>query len=136
MDQQFSLTGKNAIVTGASRGIGMAIAIGFVEAGATVTICGRKQANLDAAMAEMDADAQRLQAVEAHVGRPEDLERLVDAAEHKFGPLSVLVNNAGTNPYFGPIVNADDAAWQKTFDINLTPLVWSKRVSRPMVSSS
>ena len=131
MNQEFSLSEKNAIVTGGSRGIGLATAAGFVAAGATVTICGRNQVRLDAAIAELNIDTDRIQAVEAHVGRSEDLDRLVDAAENKFGSDSVLVNNAGTNPYFGPIMDADDGAWEKTLSINLSaPFRLSKVVAR------
>ena len=94
----FSLDGKNAIVTGGTRGIGLAIARGFLESDATVTICSRKQESVDGALNELSAHDDNLQGITAHVGKPEDLERLIAAAEERFGTVNVLVNNAGTNP--------------------------------------
>jgi dehydrogenase/reductase SDR family member 4 len=136
MHNRFDLTGKNAIVTGATRGIGLAIARGFAEAGATVTICGRKQETVDAAVAEIGQSADKVQGVVAHVGKNEDLDGLVAAAEKKFGRVNVLVNNAGTNPYFGPILDSDDRAWDKTFEVNLKgPYVLSRLVAKKMTQS-
>ena len=100
-----TLQGKNAIITGGTRGIGLAIARGFLQSGATVTICSRKQKSIDAALSELSEHDESLQAVAAHVGRLEDLNRLVTACEDRFGAIDVLVNNAGTNPYYGPIVD-------------------------------
>jgi dehydrogenase/reductase SDR family protein 4 len=119
MHNRFDLTGKNAIVTGATRGIGLAIARGFADLGATVTICGRKQETVDAALSELNLVKDKVQGVVAHVGKTEDIAALILAAETKFGHVNVLVNNAGTNPYFGPIVDSDEKAWDKTFEVNL-----------------
>ena len=131
-----SLSGKNAIVTGGTRGIGLAIARGFLEAGASVTICGRKPENVQQALAELAVHSDRLQGVSAHVGKTEDLQRLVTAAEDRFGPVNLLVNNAGTNPYYGPIVDSEDAAWDKTLEINLrAPYQLSKLIARKMIAS-
>ncbi len=121
MTQTFSLSGKHAIVTGATRGIGLAIARGFLEAGANVTLCSRKQENVDAAilaLAEL-GEADRVQGLAAHVGRAEDIDRLIETSVAKFGEINILVNNAGTNPYFGPIIDSDAAAWDKTMEVNL-----------------
>src|ERR1700677_1754409 len=95
MSNRFDLPGKNAIVTGATRGIGLAIVRGFAEAGANVTLCGRKQETVDAALAELGSVKDKVQGVVAHVGKSEDLETLLAEAEKKFGPVNVLVNNAG-----------------------------------------
>lgn len=131
----FSMNNKNALVTGATRGIGLAIAKAFLDAGATVTLCGRKQEGVDAALAELTSAADRVQGVVAHVGSPEDVSQLLQAAEAKFGPVNVLVNNAGTNPYYGPIVDSEDWAWDKTMDINLkAPYVLSKHVAKSMIA--
>jgi dehydrogenase/reductase SDR family protein 4 len=131
-----SLSGKNAIVTGGTRGIGLAIARGFLEAGASVTICGRKPENVQQALAELAGDSDRLQGISAHVGKTEDQQRLVTAAEDRFGPVNLLVNNAGTNPYYGPIVESEDAAWDKTLQINLrAPYQLSKLIARKMIAS-
>lgn len=135
MYNSFSLEGKNAIVTGATRGIGLSIARSFLESGATVTICSRKQENVDAAIAELQ-DHANLQGCAAHVGQTEDIEALVERAEQRFGPVNVLVNNAGTNPYFGPIIESNDAAWDKTMEVNLKgPFVLSKICAKRMIAS-
>lgn len=90
MYEGFQLTGKNAIITGGTRGIGLAIARGFLEAGANVTICSRKQENVDAALAELDTRAENIHGVAAHVGKAEDLERMVSSAEQRFGQPDIL----------------------------------------------
>lgn len=131
-----SLTGKNAIVTGGTRGIGLAIARGFLESGASVTICGRKPDNVEEALGALAEYEDRLQGIAAHVGKPEDLQRLTSAAEDRFGDINVLVNNAGTNPYYGRIVDSEDAAWDKTLEVNLRgPYQLSKLVARRMIAS-
>jgi dehydrogenase/reductase SDR family member 4 len=136
MHNRFDLSGKNAIVTGATRGIGLAIARAFAESGATVTICGRKQETVDAALAELGAVKQKVQGVAAHVGKMEDIARLIEEAEGKFGHVNVLINNAGTNPYFGPIVDSDERAWDKTFEVNLKgPYVLSRLLAKKMMLS-
>lgn len=136
MYEGFSLAGKNAIVTGATRGIGLAIARGFVESGANVTLCGRTQENIDAALAEVRKAGDNVQGVIAHVGKEDDLARLVKEAEAKFGPVNVLVNNAGTNPYWGPIVDSEDWAFDKTMAVNLRgPYILSRIVAKSMIAS-
>jgi len=131
----FSLKGKNALITGATRGIGLAIARGFLEFGANVTICSRKQENVDAALAQFDAYAEQVRGVAAHVGRHEEIERLVGAAEERFGSIDILVNNAGTNPYFGPIMDSEDRAWDKTLEVNLKgPYQLSKLCAPKMIA--
>ena len=133
MQDNFSLEGKNAIVTGATRGIGLAIARGFAKAGATVTICSRKPEGVEAALGELAGYKDRVQGLVAHVGKSEDVEKLVIAAEDRFGPLRVLVNNAGTNPFYGPIVDSEDRAWDKTMEVNLKgPYMLSRLAARRM----
>jgi NAD(P)-dependent dehydrogenase (short-subunit alcohol dehydrogenase family) len=116
----FQLAERVAIVTGASRGLGSAIAEGLAEHGAKVVLSSRKQQDLD-------REAERLNdrfpgsatAIAAHAGRQDDLRALVDGTMARFGRIDILVNNAGTNPYFGPLIDADPAVWDKTFDVNL-----------------
>ena len=137
MHNRFDLEGKNAIVTGATRGIGLAIARGFAESGAKVTICGRKQETVDAALKELASVKDRVHGVVAHVGKSEDIDHLIGEAEKKFGPVNVLVNNAGTNPYFGPILESDERAWDKTFEVNLKgPYVISRLLAKKMSQSA
>jgi NAD(P)-dependent dehydrogenase (short-subunit alcohol dehydrogenase family) len=114
------LQDRVAIVTGASRGIGSAIADALVQRGAKVVLSSRKQADLDAEAARINAEhPDAAMAVAAHAGKPEDLARLVDATLDRHGRLDILVNNAATNPYFGHTVDADLAAWDKTFEVNV-----------------
>lgn len=106
------LTGKTAIVTGASRGIGKAIAAAFAREGARVFICGRKQETLDAVAAELGPSVTP---VACHVGRADDLARLVETA----GAVDVLVNNAATNIQLGSCLEADEAQFDKMVEVNL-----------------
>jgi NAD(P)-dependent dehydrogenase (short-subunit alcohol dehydrogenase family) len=128
---RFDLSGRVALVTGASRGIGSAIAEILAEHGAQVVLSSRKQADLDAEAERINGlYPERATAIAAHAGRPEDLERLVEGVMERFSRIDILVNNAGTNPYFGPLLGAELAAWDKTFEVNLrgvfvlTKLVW------------
>ncbi len=136
MTDRFSLSGRNAIVTGGTRGIGLAIARAFLEAGASVTICSRKQESVDGALSELSEFQDNVLGVAAHVGRTEDLERLISVTEERFGAVGILVNNAGTNPYYGPIVDSEELAWDKTMDVNLKgPYTLSKLVARRMIDA-
>jgi NAD(P)-dependent dehydrogenase (short-subunit alcohol dehydrogenase family) len=109
-----------AIVTGASRGLGSAIAEGLAEQGATVVLSSRKQEDLDREAARLNERFPgSAVAIAAHAGRRDDLARLVDRTLERCGRIDVLVNNAGTNPYFGPLIDADPAVWDKTFEVNL-----------------
>jgi len=116
----FDLSGRVALVTGASRGIGSAIAGTLAEHGAQVVLSSRKQADLDAEAERINTQyAERATPIAAHAGRPEDLERLVQQVMERFSRIDILVDNAGTNPYFGPVMGAELAAWDKTFEVNL-----------------
>ena len=117
---RFDLTGRIAIVTGASRGIGSAIAGALAEQGAEVVLSSRKQADLDSEAERINARFPgKATAVAAHAGRQEDLERLVSAVMERSGRIDILVNNAASNPYFGPLLDAELPAWDKTFEVNL-----------------
>jgi NAD(P)-dependent dehydrogenase (short-subunit alcohol dehydrogenase family) len=117
---RFGLEGRVALVTGASRGIGSAIAGALAEQGAHVVLSSRKQVDLDAEAARINAvHAGQATAIAAHSGRPEELQRLVEEVMRRFSRIDILVNNAATNPYFGPVMNAELAAWDKTFEVNL-----------------
>jgi NAD(P)-dependent dehydrogenase (short-subunit alcohol dehydrogenase family) len=117
---RFDLTGRVALVTGASRGIGSAIAEALAEQGAQVVLTSRKQADLDQEAGRINERyPAQATAIAAHAGRPEDLEKLVKQVMEQFSRIDILVNNAATNPYFGPIIGADLSAWDKTFEVNL-----------------
>ena len=135
MTSRFSLAGKHAVITGGTRGIGLAIAEGFLESGASVTICGRKEEGVGAAVESLSDYQESLLGMAAHVGQQDDRERLLATASERFGSVNVLVNNAGTNPYAGPIIESEDWAWDKTMDVNLrAPYILSREVARGMIA--
>jgi NAD(P)-dependent dehydrogenase (short-subunit alcohol dehydrogenase family) len=113
----FSLEGRVAIITGASRGIGEAIAVRFAEHGAKVVLVARKPDALNGVVAKLPK-GQAL-AVPGHTGKAEDVKAVVKAAIDAFGKVDVLVNNAAANPYFGPMLDIEDGAWDKTFEVNV-----------------
>jgi dehydrogenase/reductase SDR family member 4 len=110
------LSGKVAIVTGASRGIGRAITEAFVREGARVVICGRKQETLDQVAREI---GPAVKPVACHVGRAEQIDNLVVVTTREFGPVDILVNNAATNISFGPCLEIDETQFDKMIEINL-----------------
>src|SRR5579862_282357 len=110
------LKDRVALVTGASRGIGKAIAETFAREGANVAICGRKQDTLDAVAREI---GERAFPIACHVGRAEDLQRMTDTLHAKFGRVDILVNNAATNVAQGPSLSIDDAQFDKMVEVNL-----------------
>ena len=117
---QDDLRDRVAIITGASRGIGSAIADALADRGARVVLSSRKQADLDLEAERINARHPGAAiAVAAHAGNPADLERLVDTTLDRHGRLDILVNNAATNPYFGHTVDAGLGAWDKTFEVNV-----------------
>lgn len=118
------LDGKVALVTGGSRGIGKGIAKMFVDAGAKVMITSRKADSCEEACAEIGEGAIF---EPGHIGREEDTDRVISATISRLGALDILVNNAATNPYAGPMIDVDLPRWEKTLQVNLTaPLLWTQ----------
>jgi 3-oxoacyl-[acyl-carrier protein] reductase len=118
------LAGRTAVITGASRGIGLAIARQLVAEGANVVLTGRKQDALNAARAEL-SDRGQVIAVAGKVDDPEHQEACFELAEHEFGPVTLLVNNVGLNPVFGPLMELDLPAARKVVEVNvLSALAW------------
>jgi NAD(P)-dependent dehydrogenase (short-subunit alcohol dehydrogenase family) len=125
---ELQLNGKTALITGASRGIGLATAARFLEAGANVMLTSRTADDLAEAAAGLEPGGPtgRVAWRAAHVGDPAQAETCVAETVAQFGGLDVLVNNAGTNPYFGPMIDIDVARAQKTFEVNqLSVVMWT-----------
>ncbi|TNM38474.1 SDR family oxidoreductase [Nocardioides albidus] len=122
--------GKTAIVTGGSRGIGLAVAERLVAEGANVVITGRRPESLDAALASIDHGG-RLHGVAGHAADADHQAQTVAVAMTRFGAVDLLVNNAAVNPVYGDLVGLDAAAAQKTFDVNcMTVLSWTQQAYR------
>jgi NAD(P)-dependent dehydrogenase (short-subunit alcohol dehydrogenase family) len=115
----FDLSNKVALITGASRGIGKEIASTLASAGARVVISSRKQEALDKVAQELQGDGAEVLPIAAHSGEPEAVKDLVSKALNAFGGIDILVNNAATNPHFGPILSAEESHWDKILDVNL-----------------
>ncbi len=119
------LTDKVIVITGASRGIGEAIATAALAAGASVVLASRKQPDLDRVAATLPAE--RVLALACHTGKASDVDALFEAAAAKFGRIDGLVNNAATNPYFGPMLDTPDAALDKTIEVNIKGYLYATR---------
>jgi NAD(P)-dependent dehydrogenase (short-subunit alcohol dehydrogenase family) len=117
-DPSFQLDGKVAVVTGASRGIGEAIARAFAAKGAKVVLAARKIEALQKVQDDLHSQKAEAFAVACHTGKVEDVDRLMKAAVERFGKIDILVNNAATNPYFGPMLQMEWPAYEKTFEVN------------------
>ena len=118
MGVDFSLEGKVAVVTGASRGIGEAIAKTFAENGAKVVLSSRKQEALDSVAASIKESGGEAIAVACHTGNLEMIDALYEQVMDTYGTVDILVNNAATNPYFGAALNIPESAFDKTFEVN------------------
>lgn len=115
----FDLSGKIAIVTGSSRGIGKATAIRMAEQGAAVVISSRKKGPCDEVAAEIVASGGRAISVPANISSQEELQNLVDETRAQLGPVDILVCNAASNPYYGPMGGISDDQFRKIFDNNV-----------------
>ncbi len=136
MANMFDLTGKVALLTGASKGMGLAMAQGLAENGATVVISSRKQDQLDEAAAGINKAVGRDAAVgiACNIGYPEQVEALVAKTRSQVGPVDILVGNAGVNPYYGSITDIPDDAYEKTMKSNVQSDLWlAKAVMGDMI---
>jgi dehydrogenase/reductase SDR family protein 4 len=129
----FSLKGKVALITGASRGIGQAIAVGYARAGADVIVASRKLPDLEKVAQQIRGMGRKSLAVEAHVARMEEIKNLLTKIKEEFGKMDILVNNAGTNPTMASALDVDERAWDAIMNLNLKGLFFlSQAAARVM----
>jgi NAD(P)-dependent dehydrogenase (short-subunit alcohol dehydrogenase family) len=119
-DQLFRLDGKVAVITGSTRGIGLAAARLLAMAGARVVISSRKPDACESTRAQLHSEGFEVIAVPCHVGRDEDRRRLIDETMHAYGQIDVLIANAAVNPVFAPLENLGEEIWEKVLETNLT----------------
>jgi NAD(P)-dependent dehydrogenase (short-subunit alcohol dehydrogenase family) len=132
----FDLTGKVAVITGSSRGIGKAMAERMAEHGAKVVISSRKAGPCEAVAAEINAKYPGAAiAVPANISSKEDLQRLVDETRKAFGQIDILVCNAASNPYYGPMAGISDDAFRKILDNNIISNHWLVQMVAPEMAS-
>ena len=121
----FDLTGRVALVTGGSRGIGRAIALRLAAQGATVAVTSRNLESCEVVAGEIREAGGTALALACHIGEPADIERVMATLADGQGRLDILVNNAATNPYYGPALDMELATYQKTVDVNLRGYFWA-----------
>jgi len=130
---QFSLEGKVALITGGSRGIGHASALALADAGASVVVSSRKIADLEPVAEEIRAKGVKSMAIAAHNAKTEDSKALIEQVMKAFGKIDILMNNAGTNPYFGPLMDQDEKTYDITMNVNLKGLFFLSQIGRAHV---
>ena len=128
-----SLKNKVVLITGASRGIGQATAMGLAKAGADVAIASRKIADLEKVAEEIKKLGRKCLPVAAHIGKIEEINNLVKNVMEEFGKIDILINNAATNPTMAAAIDVDDRAWDSIMNLNLKGLFFlSQAVARIM----
>jgi NAD(P)-dependent dehydrogenase (short-subunit alcohol dehydrogenase family) len=130
----FDLSGKVAVITGSSRGIGKAIAERLAEQGAKVVVTSRKLDACEEVVKAIKAKGGEAFAHACNIGRKEELQSLVNAAVQKWGGIDVLVCNAAVNPYFGPSINMPDDAYDKVMDCNVRSNFWLANMAIPQMA--
>ena len=116
---QFSLKGKVAVITGGGRGIGQAIAFAFAKAGAKVVITSRKAQDLEATADEIKAFGGEAFPLPAHLGKTDEIKKMINTVMEKFGRIDILVNNAGASPAMGSVLESDERLWDTIMNLNL-----------------
>ena len=132
----FSLSNKIALITGASRGIGEAIAMVLAEHGARCILVSRKIEGLKAVKEKIEHRGGRADAIAGHTGNLEKINQLFEHIKKQYDRLDILINNAATNPYFGEMMDAGEAVWDKTNEVNLKgPFFITQHAARLMDKS-
>ena len=133
--ERFSMEGRTALVTGASRGIGRAVALAFAEQGADLVLSSRKREGLEAVAKEVEALGRRALVIPANVGQEDSIAALADEVGRSGLAVDVLVNNAAVNPIMTGILDLEPAAWRKILDANVTGIfLLTQRIARGMVA--
>ena len=120
----FGMTGKVALITGSSRGIGRAIAEAFAEAGASIVVSSRRQDACDQVAQVIRSRGAKAVAIACNVSDHDAIDTLVTSAVERLGPIDVLVGNAATNPYYGPLLGIEDGVWDKVMGTNVRSNLW------------
>ena len=136
MKYDFNLDGKIALVSGASRGIGESIAKTLAAHGAEVILTSRKLDGLKVVEDAITSDGGRAVSIPCHNGKMNEISELFRQIEARYGRLDILVNNAATNFYFGDVLNADESAWDKTFEVNLKGYFFMSQHAAKMMMKS
>jgi len=131
MNALFDLSGRVALVTGATRGIGKSIAEELARAGARVAICSRKAESCEQVRAEFEKQNFEVLARACNVSRKEELQALVDATKARWGRIDIVVANAASNPYYGPLTEIQDEAFDKIYANNVKSVVWLAAMTLP-----
>jgi len=127
----FDLSGKVALITGSTRGIGKSIAEEMARAGARVVVSSRKAEACEQVRAEFEQQGYEVMAQPCNVSRKEELRALVDAATRRWGGIDIAVSNAASNPYYGPLADIPDDAFDKIFNNNVKSVLWLAGMTLP-----
>lgn len=132
----FDLTDRVAFITGASKGIGLAIARGLAQFGAHVVISSRRAEAVAEVAASMQQEGLSVSSLGCHMGQPTDIQQAVAAIKDQHGRLDILINNAATNPVYGPIQEADEAAFDKIMHVNVKGPFLLCKTAFPLLKTS
>ncbi len=132
---EFNLEGRIAVITGASRGIGLAAAEKLAKYGAQCILVSRKAENLEAAARKIKETGGKAEAMVCHTGYKDQIKAMYEKIMETYGALDILINNAATNPHFGEMLTADEGIWNKTLDVNLKGPFFMTKYAVPLMKN-